>query len=387
MRTFDSTDETLIVRRPHTINPHVASVRVVMIIHNWWNPHPHPPCPYPPERHRRHRPLPGGDAGLSVIVNSTMRVLRRAGVHCECWPAKNVEEIFEQIERDELRGGARVITHIAINTYGFLPSDHTGFLASQFPEIEFVTINHSGQSFLQIDPPANTNIKKLVELQLSTHNIAVAGNNSVFVQFIEDCFGVQAVCLPNLYDTTGFNLHPVSRKDPDPLRVGTFGATRPAKNQFVAEQAALGLARRLGVRLEWHVNGERFDSEPNVVKSRRQFLEGNPSAMIVEHPWKSWAEFCRIVESMDLLIMPSTDETFCCVVADGIARGVPSVTGPAMDWTPANWQCTALHDPAQVMRTGLGLLHDRNGAVRDGRKALQKYVDAGTREWVDYLCR
>lgn len=366
MRTPDFSNELPVPRRPHNVAPALASVRLVLIAHQW-------------------RPrAPGSDAGLSIIVNSTMRVLRRAGIECECWPARDAKDIAEQLDTDRWES-SRPVTHVVINTYGFLGAEETAQLSMRFRNIEFVNLNHSGQSFLQIDPPANRNIKKIIKLQLSTHNVRAAGNSLVFKEFARDDFGADVLYLPNLYDVTGFRADFTERRhSPNPIRIGTFGATRPAKNQFVALHAALGMARHLDVPLEWHVNGQRFDSEPSALMSRRQFLEGNPRAALVEHPWQTWADFRAVVEAMDVLLMPSFDETFCCVVADGIAVGVPSVTTAAMPWTPRHWWCEP-HDPASVKRVGLSLVYDRATAAREGREALAAFVRDGTRYWIDYL--
>lgn len=360
----DPRHEAPVARRPHHIAPSLASVRAVLVVHRWL------------------KNAPGSDAGLSVTINSTMRVLRRAGIHCSCTTVRCVEDIFDYLEREE--HADRPVTHVVINTYGFVSARDLAVLAERFPETEFAALNHSGQSFLEIDPPAIENIRLAIKLQRSVHNIRVAGNNRTFLGFIRNCYGAAAVLLPNLYDVTGFRVNPAHRSNPDPLRVGTFGATRPAKNQFVAEQAALGMARRLGVHLEWHVSGQRFDSLPRAIASRRQFLQGHPSATLVEHPWKVWHDFLDVVEDMDILLMPSFDETHCMVVCDAISCGVPCVTTEVMNWTPPHWWAKP-HDPSSVMRVGLALLHDRAGAVHDGREALTEFVAHGTQCWINYL--
>jgi hypothetical protein len=178
----------------------------------------------------------------------------------------------------------------------------------------------------------------------------------------------------------------VARRDPDPLRVGCFGAGRPWKNQLVAAQAALAMARRLGVRLELYVNTGHWDTNGQHAKGRRQ-LFGHPTAQLFEVPWNTWTRFRQTVSGMDLLISPSFDETFCVICADGVAEGVPSVVTAAMDWTPVSWWCHQPHDQASVAAIGMALLHDRVAAVYDGRERLREYVELGVHQWIEYLTR
>jgi hypothetical protein len=366
VRHFNFSREAPLPRRPHGVAPTLEGVHAAFVSH------------LIPR-------APGSDAGLSAIVGSTVRVLRRAGVHAVARRAGSAAELATWLEAQRW-SGARPVTHVVINTYGFLSGAEVAALAAESGETEFVVLNHSGQSFLHIDPAAMDAIKAVLDLQSSTHNVAVAGNNPRFGEMCRDAFGVHVATLPNLYDLDGAEPRRGWRRDPDPLRVGTFGALREAKNQSIAQQAALGMARRLGVYLEWHVLGRRFDSANHILRSRERLFANLPQARLIEHDWAAWHDFLKVVTGMDVLLMPSFDETFCCVVADGIRAGVPSVVGPAVEWAPRAWVADP-HDPGHVMRVGLALLADRPGAVEDGRAALSAYVEAGTRRWIEYLTK
>ena len=173
------------------------------------------------------------------------------------------------------------------------------------------------------------------------------------------------------------------RRDHDPLRIGSFGAGRPWKNQLAAAYAAVPLARRLRVFLEYYVNSRRPDGGERIIESRDELFSSLPGTTLKEVPWAPWPRFRDIVRTMDLLISPSFTETFCVVAADGIAEGTPSVVGPAMEWTPRSWQCQP-HDPESIMNTAMGLLHDPH-AVDDGRRYLRQYVHHGIDRWLRYL--
>jgi glycosyltransferase involved in cell wall biosynthesis len=368
MRTPDFTNESTAARRPHHAAPSLASVRVILA------------------SELMGQPLPGcSDAGLAVTVNGTARVLRRAGVHAEAWKVTGADQLMERLEADSWRA-ARPITHVVINNPRFIPPQKFAEMAGKHADTEFVQLNHSGLAYLSIDDRGVRNIKRVMEMETAMHNVRVAGNNKRFTKWLNGNFGSDHVLLPNLYDIETFRNPVVARRDYDPLRVGSFGAGRPWKNQLVAAEAALTMARRLGVQLELHVNTGHWDTDGKHNEARKELFEELPGSRIVEVKWDAWPKFRRTVGSMDLLMSPSFDETFCVVCADGIAEGVPSVVTGAMEWAPRTWWADEPWDQASVAHVGMALLHNRVGAIHDGRQELADYVETGTRKWIDYLC-
>jgi hypothetical protein len=367
----DFRHEDTLPRRPHNVAPSgLGSVRLINVVH------------------RFQTPMAGtSDAGLAVTLNGTMRTLRQAGVHCESWNVRSVEELFTKLEADEWRSN-RKITHVVINTPNFTTPEKFAELAARWIDTEFVMLNHTGLAYLSIDQHGQgvQRTRKLLDLQTATHNIKVAGNNIRYVRMFQDAYGHVVVYLPNLYDITSFREPVISRKDPDPLRIGSFGVGRPWKNQLVAAQAALSMARRSGVRLELHYNVDPWKSNQDLVSCRNELFANTHHTLIAKN-WNWWPHFRQLVSGMDLLLNPSFDETHCCVCADGIAEGVPGVVTAAMEWCPRSWQVSEPHDPANIAAVGMTLLHNRIGAIHDGRTALRGYVSAGIKTWIDYLCK
>jgi glycosyltransferase involved in cell wall biosynthesis len=359
--------ETRIARRPHDVAPAKESARPIIVVHKW------------------QKPAPGtSDHGLAVILRMIVAVLRRAGIAAEAWVAVGIRDLLEQMERDAAASAARPPTHVVISTPSFILPEGFDELATRYPNTQFVQLSHSGLAYLSIDEFGIRNIRDVLDLAAGRHNIQVAGNNPRFVQWIEDGFGVSVPLLPNLYDTSTFVSRPSHRQAIETLRIGTFGPARPWKNQLVAAEAALALARRLGARLEYHVNGGRNDVDGRTAQSRVELFRGLTKASLVPVPWQPWAAFRRTVGSMDLLLQPSFDETFQVIVADAIAEGVPVVTTSACEWTPKSWWAEAC-DPASVAGVGAALLASRPAAVASGRAALANYVSAGTRSWQSWL--
>jgi hypothetical protein len=359
-------DETPIDRRPHNVGPALHSVRVVLAIKNF-------------------AAIAGVcHIGLGVTATNTMRVLRRAGVQCEAWPAQTAKELYQKISADERKNPQRPVTHVVISAPSWVQPESFFDFSNRWPNIEFVQLNHSGTSYLSIDKYGIKNIRDVLDLSLSLHNVRVAGNNERFTKWVHDAFGTAPLFLPNLYDQTTF-IDPVpQRKDYDPLRIGSFGAGRPWKNLLTAAESAVAMARRMNVALELYVNTMRPDGGQRQIESRSELFDLLPHAKVVEVPWALWPVFRKTVATMDLLFSPSFDETFNVVTADGIAEGVPSVVTPAMEWCPRSWWCEPW-DPASSTRVGMGLLQDRVGAIHDARKLLDAFVTSGVRRWIRYL--
>lgn len=359
-------DETLIFRRPHNVSPVLHGVRVVLAVKNF-------------------AAIPGVcHIGLGVTATNTMRVLRRAGVQCDAWPAQTAAELHKKITADEVCNPSRPVTHVIVSAPSWVQPVSFFDFSERWPNIEFVQLNHSGTSYLSIDKHGIKNIRDVLSLSLSLHNVRVAGNNPRFVKWVHDALGTPALYLPNLYDPSTFVQPVPQRKDYDPLRIGSFGAGRPWKNLLTAAEAAVQMARRMNVALELYVNTMRPDGGQRQIESRAELFDGLPHTKLIEVPWALWPEFRKAVAPMDLLFSPSFDETFNVVTADGIAEGVPSVVTAAMEWTPTSWWCDPW-DPSSACRVGMGLLHDRVGAIHDARKNLSAFVASGTRAWIRYL--
>ena len=352
--------------RPHHVNPSLDSARVVLATKNWSN-------------------IPGVcSVGLSVTAANTMRVLRRQGLHIESWQLKDVPELYIRLEKAAF--DPRPITHVITSAPSFLQPLHFIELGSRYPNIEFVQQNHTGTAYLSIDKFGIHNIKAVIDLEKDLHNVRVSFNNPRGTQWAKTSFGGGNLLLPNLYDTTTFVTPSPARHDPDPIRVGSFGASRPWKNMLSAAEGAVELARQLGVGLDFFVNEGRDENQwggKRMIESRRELFEDMPNMRIVGVPWRPWPAFRKIVRTMDLLISPSFDETFCVVVADGIAEGVPAVVTGAMEWTPTHWWCKP-YDPTDIMNVGMNLLHNKH-SIHEAREGLSKYVQHGVKLWLDFI--
>jgi hypothetical protein len=350
----------------HAVDPHLETVRVVQCVKNF-------------------AAIKGvSHIGLGVTALNNMRVLRRAGVRCDVWSIQTAAELQARLASERRRWertGDVPISHIVVSAPWITPEQFRWFCGT-YPDVEFVLENHSGCAFLSIDHRGVRNIRGSLDLQTCTHNMKVAANNTRVCDWLTNAYKAPCLYLPNLYDTTSFVPY-TPKPIGDTLRLGSFGATRALKNQFVAAQAAVQLGRHLGLQVELYVNAGRTDGGERTVESRREMFDQLPGSKLVEVTWQPWPRFRRTCAQMHLLLQPSFSETFNVVTADGIAEGVPSVTSECIEWTPRRWQA-ATDDPHDLVKVAIYLLNDPR-AVEDGRRMLADYVAAGTRRWLDYL--
>ncbi len=355
--------------RPHHVGPCKETARVILAVKNF-------------------AAIKGVcHIGLGVTATNTVKVLRKAGFYAEAWATQTPKELREKLEKETHHShvhGKVPITHVIVSAPSWVQPDDFKGLVLDYPDIEFILLNHSGCAFFSIDKFGIKNNRECIELSTSVHNFRVAANNTRVVNWLQRTFDFPCLYLPNLYDTESFvHPYPTHRHHQSKLRIGSFGAGRPWKNQLTAAQAGVQLARQLGVELEFYVNTKRPDGGERMIESRNELFQGMRDCKLIEVPWEPWPRFRNTVSHMHLLVQPSFDETFNVVTADGIAEGVPSITSESIEWTPESWWASTC-DPTDLVRIGLYLLNDRY-AVEDGRECLKAYVREGLRRWSNYL--
>jgi hypothetical protein len=351
--------------RPHNVHSRLHTIRVILAVRNFSK-------------------IPGVcHIGLGVTALNTQKVLRRHGVHAESWATQTVQELRDKLSKSSRF--PRPVTHVIISSPAWVQPPEFEQLLVDFPEIEFVQLSHSGLGYLSIDKFGIRNIRAAIALEHQHCNMRVAGNNPRFQKWVTRTFGLNCLLLPNLYDTHSFVDRIPKHTIGGTIRVGSFGAGRPWKNQLTAAEGAVELAHRLGVNLELYVNSKRPDGGERMIESRKELFDDLEGAKIVDVPWQPWPRFRKTVRNMHLVLQPSYDETFNVVTADGIAEGTPVVTAPSIEWSPQSWWCEP-SDPSSIAKVGIRLMFDPH-AIQDGREHLRRYVRNGVRLWLDYLLR
>jgi hypothetical protein len=321
--------------------------------------------------------------GLGVTSSNTADALSEYGHATESFPVVDGFYLRDRLRRPENLD----VTHVALSA-PFFDTPFLRSLCAEFGHIRFTVVFHSNVGFLGVDNWSTGVLGEQIRLASSVRNFEVSGNSAKFCGAVHAAFHAPCTLLPNLYFLHG----PIERKRAPwspaagPLRIGAFGATRVLKNLPTAAWAAAIMARRLGVATEFWVSSGREEGSGagTVMAGIRKLFAPQTGIRLVEAPWASWLDFRRgTVRKMNLLLQPSFTESFNGVTADGIAEGVPSVVGHAIDWVPPNWIANADH-AVETAETGLALLRDRH-APRDGYRALARYNERGIASWRRFL--
>lgn len=314
--------------------------------------------------------------GLGVAAINTAKVLCREGIKAEVWPILNANDLRKRLSATPRQQ--------VIVSAPWIPTVELQGLSNDFPETQFSVNCHSNVGFLQADRNGVRLMREVMELELGSTNVHLAGNSRRFCDWIRAAFGSPCAYLPNLYWLEDAHVLHRATFHGGTLRIGIFGAIRPLKNLMSAAGAALEISRCLRTPLElWLSAGREEGGGETVLSAVRELLQGLPHVSLVLNGWQSWPNFRKTVAHMHLLLQPSYTESFNMVTADGVAEGVPSVVSEAIDWAPEDWKAD-VDDVLSISRTGRKLLFDPC-AAHDGLKALKHHVSSGVRSYRDYF--
>lgn len=133
------------------------------------------------------------------------------------------------------------------------------------------------------------------------------------------------------------------------IDIGCFGAIRPIKNQLIQAFAAIELATKYNIKLNFHINGTRTEQGGEaILKNLRNLFAGTPHSL-VEHPWLDRSLFLLLASQMDVGMQVSFNESFNIVAADFVSLGVPVVVSNAIKWMPKALQVSPV-DTEEMVR-------------------------------------
>jgi hypothetical protein len=315
--------------------------------------------------------------GLGIAAINTCKTLNQHGVWAQVWSLNSADLLEKKID---LTPG---LTHVVIQA-PWIPTATLDMVARKHPDVQFAVNCHSNVGFLQTEPAAIKLTLELLQLEQSTTNIHCSGNSRGFVDWITDAYQAPCVLLPNLYylDATADTPRPLWNGGV--LKIGIFGAPRPQKNVMTGAAGAIQIAQMMKANTQiWFNAGRNETHGKTILQAVQAAIGGNPLCSFNLFSWNQWPEFRRFVGSMNLLIQCSYTESFNQVTADGIATGVPTVTSPAIRWSPDYWKADpdSAESIAQVGRMLLG----NPLSQRDGLEALRTHNEMGLLAWHNYL--
>jgi hypothetical protein len=316
--------------------------------------------------------------GLGVTADNAAEVLVENGIVAAAVPVIDGFYLRDRLRRNAWPG----LTHVVFCA-PYLDTPFLESLCREFPHLRFAVVFHSNIGFLQADKWAVKIMREQLELERRISNFNLAGNCAKFCNAVQAAYHLPCMLLPNLYYMSG----PIQRSrtlwiGPD-LDIGIFGATRILKNLMTAAWASIQIGRDLNANLRIHISTGREEGGSGVIQSVREMCAGLKKVVLVEEPWQTWPDFRRVIRRMHLLIQASFTESFNGITADGIAEGVASAVGPAIDWVPANWIANP-DDASALARVGKALLRDKN-SQRDGYRALMKHNALSLIQWRSFL--
>lgn len=322
-------------------------------------------------------------AGLGTTCRNIANSLKREGYYCDVWPIAGGDDLQAKLRANKQSS----ITHVVVAA-PFIPSNWMIGLAQEFINITFAVTSHSNVGFLQAESAAIKLMREYAEAGVTEHNLWAAANNHRLVEAFHLTYGRKILCLPNLYDIEATPRTQASVSRGSVLRIGSFGALRVQKNFTSAAWAAVAIARKRRMALEYYVNIGRDDNNGGVVeRSIRATLNGLPNVTLMPIKWHSTIEFRRLVSHMHLLIQPSYSETFSMVTADAIAEGVPVVASSAVEWVPNDWKADA-DDVADIARVGERLIFEESPCPYrewEGYQALAGHNKKALKLWKTFL--
>jgi glycosyltransferase involved in cell wall biosynthesis len=322
--------------------------------------------------------------GLGVAAINNTNYLNSNSINAAVFPVRHNIDIVQAIKEYETENKYS-LTHAVISAPWISTRDMKA-IVEYFPMTQFVVVSHSNVGFLQADPQGIHLIRDYLELSHKLDNLSIGGNSERFTNWLSKAYNTHAVLLPNMYPiSSSFLQHvkaSIKRNFRDIVKIGSFGAIRPLKNQLTACAASIIIAKKLDKPVEFHLSAGREEGGGNIVLNAiKQMVQDIPNFELKLDGWCGWTDFRKTVADMDLLIHPSYTESFNMVSADGISQGVPVVGSSAIEWLPEHWKADS-DDAMEIAQVGLNLL---NSGAKDGLQALEAHNKDGFQHWGQFL--
>lgn len=320
--------------------------------------------------------------GLGVAAMANTEALKNE-VSATVFPTRHNIDIMQAIVKYQQENKVP-LTHIVVSAPWISTRDMSA-LVNHFSMMQWVVVSHSNVGFLQADPQGVHLLRDYIELTHKYDNFSVGGNSERFCNWLDEAYNTKSILLPNMYPTSFFNtriVHDIKASFRKTIKIGSFGAIRPLKNQLTACAAAIIISKRMKKPVEFHLSAGREEGGGNVALSAiQQMTQDVPNFELVLDGWCGWLEHREHVKTMDLLIHPSYTESFNLCTADGVSQGVPVVGSHAIHWLPEHWKADS-DNALEIAKVGIQLLND--GAA-DGIAALKKHNDFGMKNWKKFL--
>lgn len=245
---------------------------------------------------------------------------------------------------------------------------------------------HSKTPFLAMEGIAYKWINGYNKIREKFLNFHISCNNAQFNDELNEVKNCESIYLPNIYHPSFKRNDYVEKPLSDIVKVASFGAIRPLKNQLIQAVAAMIFANRLGKTLHFYINGNRIEQSGDNVLKNIDNLFVDTRHQLKKISWLDHKQFVNFIsKEIDIGMQISLSESFNIVAADFVYATVPLVVSPEIDWMPWYSQASPT-DSSDIAKTLLKVWAE--GSVKtqiDNAFALQNYNDAALAVWKDLL--
>jgi len=279
-------------------------------------------------------------------------------------------------------------THVFIEGIWVIP-EKFDILKKLHPNVDWIVRCHSELPFLAQEGMA---IKWILECVKK--GIKVACNSPRACKEIRELVVAKLSVKPSVAEgliPLLMNYYPVTKHVPDNLHfpqtyvnISCFGAIRPLKNHLMQAVAAINFAEKRNLRLRFHINSGRIESNGNnALKNVKELFSHITKHRLVEHEWAEHDKFKQLVSSMDMCMQVSLSETFNIVTADAVSLGVPVVVSDEISWiNPPYANPNSASSIVEVMEY---VWKNKKKVVKVNHSSLKNYSTLSEQCWVSYI--
>ena len=259
-------------------------------------------------------------------------------------------------------------------------------LVKLHPDVKWIIRLHSEIPFLANEGNAMNWIGEYVK-----HNNVFVGVNSLKALddikfYVNDIFDEnKVVYLPNYYpqDYRRKRFH----VSDNIIRISSFGAIRPLKNQLIQGIAAVKFAEKIGKKVNFFVNSGRYEMKGaqvynNLVSMFEQIKADGHK--LIDIAWMPREEFLDTCFMMDIAMQVSFSETFNIVGADEISQGVPLVASREIPWSSPIFDSNPNNSNSIVDALMLSYYFPQIN-VKLNQRSLTKYTNKARKVWLKYV--
>lgn len=221
-------------------------------------------------------------------------------------------------------------THVFIEAL-WVVSEKFPVLFKLHPKVKWYVRLHSQVPFLGNEGVAFDWLAKYNDLANANPNFSITSNSEEIGHDINHPMGFHISHSPNIYLFKKQKTYPFLWQR-DRVDIGCFGAIRPFKNHLDQALAAIDFANENDMKLYFHINSSRFESNgENVLRNLRAIFD-NVNHELVEYEWSNHEDFIKTVRKMDVGMQVSFTETFNIIAADFVSQHVPLVGSKEIKW-------------------------------------------------------